>query len=235
MNVLAIGCHPDDLEIACSGTLARMAKEGHNVYMVHVANGDMGHAIIMPPELRDMREQEAIKAGLMVGAKKVYNIDIGDCVLGRDFQEGLRRLVGVIREVQPDFIITHNPEDYMQDHVEVSKMAFEASFTASVPHMFPEFPNAAAVVPIYYMDTLAGHGFEPELYVDITDEIDLKLEALKCHESQIKWMLEHDKIDFVEWVQSISRFRGLQSGVQYAEGFRVCKAHSRVTCKRLLP
>ena len=235
MNVLAIGCHPDDLEIACSGTLARLAKEGHNVYMVHVANGDMGHAIIMPPELRDMREQEAIKAGLMVGAKKVYNVDIGDCVLGRDFQEGLRRLVGVIREVQPDFIITHNPEDYMQDHVEVSKMVFEASFTASVPHMFPEFPNAAAVVPIYYMDTLAGHGFEPELYVDITDEIDLKLEALKCHESQIKWMLHHDHIDFVDFVRTCSKFRGLQCGVPYAEAFTQAYVWPKVTTKRLLP
>lgn len=235
MNVLAIGCHPDDLEIACYGTLARLVKEGHNVYLAHVANGNMGHAVIMPKELGEMREQEAIRAGEMIGAKKVYNVDIGDCVIGRDYWETYRRVVGIIREVQPDFIITHNPEDYMQDHVEVSKIVFEASFTASVPHMFPEFENPAAVVPIYYMDTLGGHGFVPEQYVDITEEIDLKLRALECHESQIKWMLEHDKIDFVEWVRASSRYRGLQSGVQYAEGFIMCKAHSRACCKRHLP
>ena len=101
--------------------------------------------------------------------------------------------------------------------------------------MFPEFETPAAVVPIYYMDTLGGHGFVPEQYVDITEEIELKLRALECHESQIKWMLEHDKIDFVEWVRASSRYRGLQSGVQYAEGFIMCKAHSRACCKRHLP
>ena len=53
MNILAIGCHPDDLEIACAGTLAKYAKRGDKVIMCHVANGNLGHAIIMPDELRD--------------------------------------------------------------------------------------------------------------------------------------------------------------------------------------
>ena len=235
MNVLAIGCHPDDLEIACYGTLARLVKEGHNVYLAHVANGNMGHAVIMPKELGEMREQEAIRAGEMIGAKKVFNVDIGDCVIGRDYWETYRRVVGIICEVQPDFIITHNPEDYMQDHVEVSKIVFEASFTASVPHMFPEFENPAAVVPIYYMDTLGGHGFVPEQYVDITEEIDLKLRALECHESQIKWMRDHVHIDFCDFVRTCSKFRGYQSNCAYAEGFTEELCYPKVVTKRLLP
>ena len=48
MRVLAVGCHPDDLELSCGGTLARMVKEGYEVYTCHVCNGDMGHAVIMP-------------------------------------------------------------------------------------------------------------------------------------------------------------------------------------------
>lgn len=59
MNVLAIGCHPDDLEIGCSGTLAKYARLGHHVVMCHVANGDKGHAVIMPEELRAIRAKEA--------------------------------------------------------------------------------------------------------------------------------------------------------------------------------
>lgn len=235
MNVLAIGCHPDDLEIACGGTLSRLAREGHNVYMCHVANGDMGHAEIMPPELREIRTVEAEEAGKIIGAKKVYNIDVGDCVVNRKDLDALKKVVKVIRETKPDFIITHDPSDYMEDHLQVSGLVFEASFTSSIPHMFPEYSSYPVIPPIYYMDTLAGVGFMPEEYVDVTDYIEIKLNALNCHQSQIKWMLEHDKIDFLEFVRSCSRFRGLQSGVNYAEAFRVCRAWPRQTTKRLLP
>jgi LmbE family N-acetylglucosaminyl deacetylase len=85
------------------------------------------------------------------------------------------------------------------------------------------------------MDTLAGVNFLPEEYVDISDDIEVKLDALSCHESQIKWMLKHDKIDFLEFVSVCSRFRGLQCGVKYAEGYRKCAAWPRLNTKRLLP
>ena len=211
-----------------------MAAEGHEVYMCHVCNGDMGHMVIMPEELGKMREKEAENGGAILGAKKVYNVNVGDCMIYSHDMEARREVVRIIREVQPDFIITHDPNDYMEDHLQVGKLVFEASFTASVGHMFPEYP-AYKVVPIYYMDNLAGVNFLPEEYVDVTDYIDKKIEALECHESQLKWMLEHDKIDFSEFVRSCSRFRGLQSGVKFAEGFRVCKAHLRQTTKRMLP
>ena len=234
MKVLAVGCHPDDLEICCGGTLARMAAEGHEVYMCHVANGDMGHMVIQPKELGELREKEAENGGEILGAKKVYNVNIGDCRLYSHDTEARREMVRIIREVQPDFIITHDPNDYMEDHLQVSQLVFETSFTASVAHMFPEYP-VYKVVPIYYMDNLAGTNFQPELYVDVSDYIDKKIAALECHESQLKWMLEHDKIDFAEFVKSCSRFRGLQCGVQYAEGFRGCMAHMRKAAKRMLP
>ena len=58
MNVLAIGCHPDDLEIACSGTLRKYVEQGADVYMCHVASGDQGHVVIMPEPLAEIREKE---------------------------------------------------------------------------------------------------------------------------------------------------------------------------------
>jgi len=237
MKILAVGCHPDDLEILCGGTIRRYVKEGHEVYMAHTANGDQGHAVIMPDELRAIRTVEAENAGRVLGVKEVFNIDIGDCMFRRDEWTALERIVHVIRKVNPQVILTHYPGDYMEDHVRVSNLVYEASFSATLPHLFMnELPVADSVAALYYFDTLAGlGGFIPEQYVDITEELDTKLEALRCHSSQIDWMLHHDHIDFCEWVQSCSRYRGLQCGVQYAEAFIMVKAWPRCHTKRLLP
>ncbi len=232
MNVLAIGCHPDDMEISCSGTLAKCVKRGDNVTVCHVANGNMGHEIIKPDELREIRAAEAQRAGSLAGIK-VVTLDIGDLLPNGSSIEQRDMVVKLIIDTQPDFIITHSPDDYMPDHREVSKLVFDASFAASVPQYGPV--GKAAVTPIYYMDNLAGLNFIPTEFVDITDEIDLKLEMLECHESQLKWMRDHDHIDFAEFVKTCSRFRGLQSGVQYAEAFRQELVWPKVTTKRMLP
>ncbi|NLJ41975.1 MAG: hypothetical protein GX352_10285 [Clostridiales bacterium] len=234
MNVLAIGCHPDDLEIACAGTLAKYVKGGHKVFVCHVANGNMGHVIIKPDELAVIREKEAARAAEVIGAE-YFNIGVGDFDLNSHNEDTFMKIAEVIRYAKPDLIITHNPEDYMQDHMEVSKLVFNASFVSSIPHKKTEHDSYENIVPIFYMDTVAGVNFLPTEYVDINDTIELKLEALKCHESQIKWMYDHDGIDFVDFVRTVSKFRGLQCGVPFAEGFRQCLAWPRLTTKRLLP
>jgi LmbE family N-acetylglucosaminyl deacetylase len=235
MNILAIGCHPDDLEIGCGGTLALYAKKGHDVYMCHVANGDMGHAVIMPKELAELRTAEAEAAGLELGAKKVFNINVPDLFVDSHNEDQVRDLVEIVRAVRPDLIITHSPDDYMRDHVETSKLVFNASFSSSIPHYKTSSEKYPNIVPLYYMDTLAGVGFLPEEYTDITETLETKLNALEKHESQIKWMRDHDGIDFLDFVRTVSKFRGLQTGVKYAEGFRSCKTWPRVLTKRLLP
>ncbi len=233
MKVLAIGCHPDDIEVACAGTLAKYVKLGHEVTVCHVANGNLGHAIIQPDELREMRREEARKAGSLAGIK-VVTCDIGDlCIY--DCKEHRDKVVDVIRAEQPDVIITHSPNDYMPDHTAVSKLVFDATFAASVVHYKTSVPGDAALTPLYYMDTLAGVNFLPTEYVDVTDTIDLKLEMLECHESQLKWMRDHDHIDFAEFVKTCARFRGLQCGVDYAEAFTQAYAWPKNKPMRMLP
>lgn len=234
MNVLAIGCHPDDMEINCAGTLAKCVQRGDKVTVCHVANGNLGHEIFTPEELREMRAKEAKKAGALAGID-VVTCDIGDLLVDQANFKHKDLIVDVIRSTQPDFIITHAPNDYMPDHVAVSRLVFDASFAASVPHYKTAVPGKAAVTPIYYMDNLAGLNFIPTEYVDISNEIDLKLEMLECHVSQLKWMREHDGIDFAEFVKSCARYRGLQCGVQYAEGFTQCLAWPKIVPARLLP
>ena len=235
MNILAVGCHPDDLEIGCGGTLARYSQAGHTVTMVHVANGNMGHVEILPEELRAIRREEARAGGRALGAVEVISLDAGDLDVDSNRPSLVRALTDVIRRTQPDLIITHPPNDYMKDHIETSRLVFDASFSASVPHFETPTGGVARITPIFYMDTLAGVGFLPEEYVDISTTIDLKLKALDCHTSQIKWLRDHDGIDFLDFSRTVSKFRGLQCGAAYAEGFTQCRTWPRQTANRLLP
>ncbi len=241
MNVLAIGCHPDDVEIACAGTLAKCVKRGDKVIVCHVSNGDLGHVVIPPDELAVMRANEAKKAGSLAGIE-VICAGFHDLGIYDNNKEARDKIVDVIRYADPDFIITHNPDDYMPDHTAVSRLVFDASFTATLPN-YTDYPHVfsaedgkpARLVPIYYMDTLAGVEFNPTQFVDISAEIDLKIQMLECHESQLVWMREHDGIDFADMVKTCSRYRGYQCGADYAEGFRQCQVYLKGTTKRLLP
>lgn len=234
MNVLAIVCHPDDMEIGCGGTLLRCKKRGDNVTVCHIANGNMGHMVIMPEELRVTRIAEAKKAG-DIGGFTTVTCDVGDLLVNSADKNQIDRLVKVIREAKPDFIITHAPNDYMNDHVETSKLAFYAAFSATVPHYEPQLGEACNVVPIYYMDNSGLLDSEPTEYVDITNELETKLQMLACHESQLVWLQDHDDNDIMEVARTFARFRGIQCGSKYAEGFRQCNTDHRVTFRRLLP
>ena len=234
MRVLAVGCHPDDVEIACSGTLAKCVKRGDTVIVCHASSGNLGHVVIPPDELRVNRAAEAKKAGAMAGIE-VICAGFDDLELFADNKEARDKMVDVIRYADPDVIITHDPDDYMPDHTAVSKLVFDASFTANLPNYPSKQKNAAKLVPFFYMDTLAGVNFNPTLYVDITEEIDLKLQMLECHESQVVWMRDHDGIDFPDMVKTCSRYRGYQCGADYAEGFKQCQVYLKGTTKRLLP
>ena len=234
MKVLAIGAHPDDIEIACSGTLAKCVKRGDEVTVCHVSTGNLGHVEIPPAELTKMRAAEAKKAGKMAGIK-VICAGFNDLEIFDNNKAARDTIVDVIKSVDPDFIITHNPDDYMPDHTAVSRLVFDASFTATLPNYESKVKGAARLVPIYYMDTLAGVNFQPTEYVDISQEIDLKIKMLECHESQLVWMREHDGIDFADMVKTCSRYRGYQCGAEYAEGFRMCQVYLKGTTKRLLP
>jgi LmbE family N-acetylglucosaminyl deacetylase len=189
----------------------------------------------MPEELTDIRDMEAKAAADVIGAKH-YSLGVGDMHVKGDDQETIRKISEIVGEFRPDVIITHYDQDYMDDHIQTYRATFNATFAASLPHYNPanEGPTAP-LTPIIHMDTLSGVGFIPTEYVDISNFIKIKLKALACHESQIKWMLDHDHIDFIDFVQTCSKLRGYQCGAAYAEGFRPNFNYLRLTTKRLLP
>jgi len=233
MNVLAVGAHPDDLEILCGGTLARCARRGDRVTMLVMTDGSAGHAEIPPDELALIREREARSAAERIGAEFVW-LGLRDEFVFND--EGTRLLLlNAIRGAQPDLLFTHYPDDYHPDHRATSRAVFDASFIMGLPNVKTENPAHPGVATLYYFDTLAGQGFLPAEYVDVSDAWEAKREMLGQHRSQVDWLAYHDGIDIFAFMETVAKFRGLQCGVLYAEGFRQADAWPRVKPYRLLP
>ena len=110
MRILAIGAHPDDIEVACSGTLAKCIKRGDTVIVCHVSSGSLGHVLIQPDELRLIRANEAKKAGALAGVEEVLCAGFDDLEIF-DTKEARDKLVDIIKYANPDLIITHDPND----------------------------------------------------------------------------------------------------------------------------
>jgi LmbE family N-acetylglucosaminyl deacetylase len=233
MRVLAIGAHPDDLEILCGGTLARFAGQGDAVTMLVMTDGSAGHAEIGAAELAVIREREARAAAAVIRAEFVW-LGLPDEFVFND-EPTRRRLLEAIRAARPDLILTHDPEDYHPDHRATSRAVFDASFVMGLPNVATPSPAHPGVAPIYYFDTLAGVGFQPEEYVDVTPTWATKRAMLAAHDSQVAWLRYHDAIDIQAFMETVARFRGLQCGCEYAEAFRLARAWPRLRAQRLLP
>jgi LmbE family N-acetylglucosaminyl deacetylase len=234
MRVLAVAAHPDDLEQLCGGTLARFVAEGHEVTMCHVSRGDRGSFVHTMDEIAALRHEEAADAARIIGAIHVtLGLSDGEVNSADPHQKDLA--IDVIRRARPDLLITHHPSDYMPDHVETGKLFEEASFVATLPLYATAEPVHSTVPAVYYMDTLAGLGFTPAEYVDISDVIDTKLASLSAHVTQVEWLRDHDSVDVIEQTRIVSAFRGFQAGVAYAEGFVPSMRWLRPRTHRLLP
>src|ERR1700754_1188708 len=111
MRVLAVGAHPDDLEILAGGTLARLAHDGHEVVMCHATTGNRGSFVHTAEEIAAIRLAEAGRAAEVIGAEHV-TLGLADCEVSAGDPEHKRRVVDLVRDARPDLIITHHPHDY---------------------------------------------------------------------------------------------------------------------------
>lgn len=232
-TVLAVGAHPDDLEILCGGTLARYARMGSRVIMAHILNGDKGHYTMNPRKLAKLRRREAQAAGRVIGAQ-VIGLDLPD---GELFSTLATRniMIDLVRKTRPDVVIAHGPVDYASDHTAASQLACDASYYAAAPLYKTRLAAHAKIPPVIFMDSVAGVDFQPTEYVDISETLQAKLAMMGCHQSQLKWLKEHDGIEMLEMVKTTARFRGIQCGVRHAEAFRPYAAWGRNVVCRVLP
>lgn len=235
MKILSIAAHPDDIEILCAGTLIRYAGTGHEVTMAVFTSGNMGDLVIPPDKLERIREQETRNAAAIIGAKVIWGGVMDEHVFPN--QEQRRLMIDILREADPDVIITHAPNDYHPDHRYVSQLVFDSYFQKGLPHIPGQSVEACRFgqAQLYYMDNLGGVGFLPTEYVDISEAFEEKKAMLSCHKSQFDAMRELANTDLLEMIEVQARFRGLAAGCKYAEGFTRLDAYQRGLTQRILP
>jgi LmbE family N-acetylglucosaminyl deacetylase len=234
MRILAVGAHPDDLEILCAGTLLRYREDGHSVVMCNVAVGDKGSERLPADAIAAIRLEEAQRAAAIAGAEH-RTLGVRDTEIAATDPAQRLLMVELVREIRPDLVLTHHPDDYMGDHRQVAALVFDTTMTATLPLLETQSRGLERIPPLYYMDTLAGIGFLPTDYVDVTGTIERKLEMLRAHESQGPWLARDGAVSIVDDVRTVARYRGIQAGVGYAEAFVQAQAWHRVTTRRLLP
>src|SRR6266487_2460745 len=126
MKVLAVGAHPDDLEILCGGTLVRFVQEGHEVVMCHATLGNRGSYVHTSEEIARIRGEEARRAAAVAGAEYA-TLGFSDAEINAADRVQQRAVVDLVRDARPDLIVTHFPDDYMSDHNEISELVFDCS------------------------------------------------------------------------------------------------------------
>ncbi len=233
MRMLAIGARPGEIEFACGGTLARYSRRNDAVSIVCISNGNLSHDAIAPDELAEIRRDESTNAAKALGAE-LHWLGNSDFAIS-DEPVTTMKLVEIIREFQPDALITHSPADHRPDHSSVHALAVRASVYAATPQLEGGEAHAADVAPIFEMDTLSGVGFEPTEYVDITEVIEVKRAAIECHGAYLDYLMRVRGRDLVEESMIVARYRGLQCQSAYAESFCLSRRSGRRRAERLLP
>ena len=234
MNVVAVGAHPDDMELLCGGTLARFAQQGARVWLVTLSIGELGHRDIEPAELSQIRREEARAAAGLIGADHLCLDQPAEYI--QDTSEARNRLVEALRLAHADVVLTHPPQDYHLDHMNASKVVFSATLAAPIVRIAtPSSPLRRHPV-LFYCDAVGGLEFQPSHYVDISTTYDTKLAMLRCHKTQLKMdFWPEAPLGLLEMAEIVARFRGMQSSVPYAEGFRPAFAWPRLRAGNWLP
>lgn len=237
MNIVAIGAHQDDVELTCLGTLLlyRQVRET-SIVIVTTSNGERGgqaYPDLSPRDIADVRRREAADVASALGGRYV-SMELPDQFV-RDSDEARNELTDIIREAQADVVLAPPPVDYHLDHMATSRLAFHTCLAAAVNAIATQHPSLSLAPVLYYVDSVAGLEFNPTTYVDIGTTFEEKCRLLQMHDSQMKSMKALGGWDLVEYAKVMNAFRGLQSGVLYAEAFRPAFAWPRVRAHALLP
>lgn len=196
MNILAIGPHPDDIEIGCAGTLIKYAQQGHNVFLLLVTKGGKGGNA-------ELRHKEQLKAAEIIGAKEIFWGGFKDTELLDKGNEIIHKVEQHIDSIRPDFIFVNFYDDTHQDHRTVNRSVLSA---------------ARHIKNVMFYEVPTSNNFTPNVFVDIDAVFDKKLDALKAHVSQIT-KTNIEGLSIIDIARASAHFRGVQGRVALAEGF----------------
>ncbi|MDD3588201.1 MAG: PIG-L family deacetylase [Thermoguttaceae bacterium] len=233
MNVLFVGAHPDDIESYAGGTAALYKKMGANVFFCVATSGNIGSSNHTMEEIKAIRRREAQAGADYIGAKLIM-LDFDDEFLF-DSRETRLAFIEAFRIADPDVVITHWKDDYNPDHSITSYIVDNCVHMASIPLIKTKTAPTNKIPYVYYMDTPAGVGFAPDVYVDITSTFDDKVEMVKKHDSQNQWMTDIYGTDMSGFLKVPAAYRGFQVGCLYAEAFRPSIRWGRTFDQHYLP
>ncbi len=223
VDILAVGVHPDDIELACAGTLLSHIDMGKSVAILDLTRGELGTRGSI-----DTRKEEAHVSKEKMGAKYRENVGLKDGLFQYN-EESILRIVAFIRKFQPEIILCNSITDRHPDHGRSAKLVSDAAYYSGLVKMETEEdgkgqkPWRPKAVYHYIQD----RHIEPDFVVDVTAHWDKKLELIKCFKTQFGIekgdgpQTPISSNDFLDYVRSHDRLMGRHIGAKYGEGFTV--------------
>ena len=201
--------------------------------MVSVTNGEIGSETLPPDEISAIRKKEGEAAAKVIGAEYIWmGFQDQRFLIDNDVRVAF---IDLFRYVNPDVTISHFPDDFSGDHRLVGRIANDIALLPMAPNIKTKNECIHKRPVHFFADSAMNIGFQPDEYVDITEEIDAKRQMLLCHKTQDDWTKYHCGSSIVDNEEIISRFRGLQVNVRHAEAFLKVKVFPRFPYGEVLP
>jgi LmbE family N-acetylglucosaminyl deacetylase len=225
-RVFAIAAHPDDIEFMMAGTFILLGQAGYELHTMTLANGCCGTQVHDVETIVGIRRQEARDAARLAGA--IYHDSLVNDLEIFYERDTLRRLAAVVREVAPEIILTQSTQEYMEDHMNTTRLVLTAAFARGMPNfaVAPPTPITDQPVTIYHALPYGLHDplrqpIRPGLFVDIGDVLPLKRAMLATHRSQKEWLDVSQGLDsYLTTMEEMAREVGrLSRTFAYAEGW----------------
>ena len=182
LDILAIGVHPDDIELSCAGTLINAALQGKKTGVVDLTAGELGTR--GTPEIR---LQEAANAAKIMGLQVRENLFLKDGFFRNDEKEAMRKIIAAIRKFQPTIVIANALEDRHPDHGRAGKMIAECCYYSGLRKIETKDENENqqnAWRPKQVLHIIQDRYYTPNLVVDISNVMEQKMKAILAYESQ---------------------------------------------------
>jgi N-acetylglucosamine malate deacetylase 1 len=221
LDILAIGAHPDDVELACGGTVAKSVKAGYKVGLVDLTEGELGTR-----GNKKIRSKEAAKAAKILGVIVRENLRIPDGKI-EVTTVNMNKVITLYRKYRPEIILIPHWQERHPDHVHAHQLCREAQFYSGLRKISIRTYGKKLQPwrPHKYLHYMQKHEFTPSFIVDISDVFDIRVEAIKAHSSQFynpessepeTFLSQKSFLDFMEIRM---KYYGQQIGVQYGEPF----------------
>jgi bacillithiol biosynthesis deacetylase BshB1 len=228
LDILAIGVHPDDVELGCSGTIIREINIGKKVGIIDLTQGELGSRGSV-----DLRYEEAAKASMIMGVHIRENLKMRDGFFKNDEDHQLK-LITAIRKYQPEIVFANSLEDRHPDHGRAGKLISDSCFLSGLIKIETADGSGKkqdAWRPKYIFHYIQDRYQEPDFIIDITDVFDIRMNAIKAYTTQFYNPENEDDgpqtyistPDFLEGIIARARVIGKKIGVKYGEGFNTEK------------